>query len=55
MLAEGASVVCMEESLEVSNMEKESQIQIRVSHAYHAAAEALVCFLISYSCSFLAL
>lgn len=55
MFAEGASVECTEESLEVSNMEKESQIQIRVPHAYHAAAEALVCFLISYSCSLLAL
>ena len=41
---EGASVECTEESLRISNMGKESQIQIRVPHSYHAAAELLVGF-----------
>ncbi|KAF8507495.1 trafficking protein particle complex subunit 10 [Gautieria morchelliformis] len=40
-LSEGASVECTEESLNVSNLEMESQIQIRVPHTYHAAAELL--------------
>lgn len=42
--AGGASIERSGECLMVSNMDKGCQIQIRVPHTYHAAAELLVCF-----------
>ncbi|KAF8578950.1 hypothetical protein K439DRAFT_1360730 [Ramaria rubella] len=41
LYVEDAAVECTAESLHVSDMEKESKIQVKIPHTYHAATEAL--------------
>lgn len=38
-----AAVSFEEDKISMSNLEKDSQIQVRIPHAYHAGAEPLVC------------